>query len=946
MSRKDKKVKGSTVKTGRICSVCGKFVLNLNTHVARIHCYSKDSPKFQDVVENSTECEKGEHYRVEFEVNHNPLATYSVHNSLLNYDLATKIIDKDEGSMHMYSSTNALNNDMRKDVYDFGSEHSDYSNELLLNPKDTFNMNNIKMHISEDFLNAVVDFKAFLSTDWGGTTPEKSIDMDIANIFKLVNCTGEKSFWDPHQINKHLTKDTILGKTPVTIHSRIRSLRRFVGYLKSIDSAILPEANEINRLLFMMGGVEKSLLKKRNRHQKNVMKKNRDNFEHTIEVLKEWRKKRVSFNKLYLFDRHCHEQNTPLTSLNYQVMRDFLICEILIPNAQRAGIIPGIIIDEILKAKTQVACGYHRIMVSDHKTGYLQSATLFLSSPVFKALVIFIESVLPKLPIHSSNNSQLSCQSHVFQTFSGKILTSPFITPIVRSFLMRMDISYRGTITDFRRAAATLTGKRSPALSEIMAQFMGHSRRVHDRHYRIQYGINGLLGAYKQLEYLQINPILNDSLPNIIDENSSYTLSDFLDTCNSDPNELEMGLTNLTNAHKDADHNTRDDVEICSSTMQSLDYLSNDSVLSDLTGSNTQSHFDNSDDSLTCHSGGISSSGASIQLANNHKSSLLTPIDSQSTPLNYSHMTISDSNMSYDDSLTNKEIDYTIVIDDSNNQCDLENDCSFECLDIFNDISFDSNSPKSLDPPNKLPTMECSLLLVRLSRDVVQSFTKRSKQHAIISNLTQYISETSDDFDCESGYQESISDTNTTVPHYRTIFHSRDDENVFLKVFSDFITKVENRIIVTKRAIIERAITDIEFAPVLSRLQIGSGHLDGTFQRIHNRIRTVGNSRRKTKLGTNGTNCNSDVSSSVNYRRRNVFQNAHDEKLFKEIFSDLIIKVAKKEIVRRRDILDRAYNDIRFAPTLANLKGCYPGEDIDLKICNKVRSIGHSFAIF
>ena len=151
-----------------------------------------------------------------------------------------------------------------------------------------------------------------------------------------------------------------------------------------------------------------------------------------------------------------------------------------------------------------------------------------------------------------------------------------------------LDISYRGTITDFRRAAATLTGKRSPALSEIMAQFMGHSRRVHDRHYRIQYGINGLLGAYKQLEYLQINPILNDSLPNIIDENSSYTLSDFLDTCNSDPNELEMGLTNLTNAHKDADHNTRDDVEICSSTMQSLDCLSNDSVLSDLTGSNTR----------------------------------------------------------------------------------------------------------------------------------------------------------------------------------------------------------------------------------------------------------------------------------------------------------------------------------------------------------------------
>ena len=148
--------------------------------------------------------------------------------------------------------------------------------------------------------------------------------------------------------------------------------------------------------------------------------------------------------------------------------------------------------------------------------------------------------------------------------------------------------------------------------------------------------------------------------------------------------------------------------------------------------------------------------GASIQLSDNDNSSLLTPTDSKSTPLNYSHITILDSGLSYDESLKNRERDSIIVIDDSNIQCDLENDCSFDFLDN-NDISIHSNTPRSFDAPKKA-SMECSLLIVPLSREVVQSFTQRAKQHAIISELTQCISETSDDLDCESENQKGISD--------------------------------------------------------------------------------------------------------------------------------------------------------------------------------------------
>ena len=67
--------------------------------------------------------------------------------------------------------------------------------------------------------------------------------------------------------------------------------------------------------------------------------------------------------------------------------------------AQRSGIISGMTIDEIKIAKTQKVSGYNFIMVSEHKTGSHQPAKIFVPSNIFRALTIFTEAVLPKLPI-------------------------------------------------------------------------------------------------------------------------------------------------------------------------------------------------------------------------------------------------------------------------------------------------------------------------------------------------------------------------------------------------------------------------------------------------------------------------------------------------------------------------------------------------------------------
>ena len=212
----------------------------------------------------------------------------------------------------------------------------------------------------------------------------------------------------------------------------------------------------------------------------------------------------------------------------------------LIPNGQRSGIISGIIVSEIEDARNQITVEvYHRIMISEHKTGYLQSATIFIYADVFLELYKFVRQILPRIPAFEQQTKSFTTSSNVFITFNGNPITSSNVTPLLRRSLKSIGLNFKGTVTDFRRAAATLTGQINPQLSEKMALFLGHSRRVHDRHYRIQLGHFGLAEVFTELGMMQSNPyscnISSESQPSVLaSRNSPYsTNSSFANAINA-----------------------------------------------------------------------------------------------------------------------------------------------------------------------------------------------------------------------------------------------------------------------------------------------------------------------------------------------------------------------------------------------------------------------------
>ena len=122
----------------------------------------------------------------------------------------------------------------------------------------------------------------------------------------------------------------------------------------------------------MLNGVEKSLVRERNKRMKSVMSVNRINFEHTAQVMQKWRDRRLKYEHINLLESYSSSTNLLLTNDSYCRMRNYLICEIIIPNSQRAGIRSGMLIQEVEKARSLDDSKHYQIHVANHKTGHIQ----------------------------------------------------------------------------------------------------------------------------------------------------------------------------------------------------------------------------------------------------------------------------------------------------------------------------------------------------------------------------------------------------------------------------------------------------------------------------------------------------------------------------------------------------------------------------------------------
>ena len=145
------------------------------------------------------------------------------------------------------------------------------------------------------------------------------------------------------------------------------------------------------------------------------MTASRERMPHSLDVLREWRSRResVEVKKLFLLSTPV-EISSKLDEGLFVQLRNYLIVEIILGNAQRSGIVEGILIGEVLKAKDNAnKDNILYIYVEQHKTGYIQPAIIYLTKEVYNYLLLFVTVIIPELPAIGHVRSGDDC--HVFR---------------------------------------------------------------------------------------------------------------------------------------------------------------------------------------------------------------------------------------------------------------------------------------------------------------------------------------------------------------------------------------------------------------------------------------------------------------------------------------------------------------------------------------------------
>ena len=342
------------------------------------------------------------------------------------------------------------------------------------------------------------EFNCFLLTKGGGGRRSRPVAGDLSSFRCLLKSLGWENFWNVSKNNEFITEGSKGSLSASTLYGRICVYERFVEFLRIEHSELLPSPDLILKIEIILKNLKEDLVKDRYIRNVQTMADSRERIHRSFRVLRNWRSKRanaevnklcsVISNNLQLFSEHV-----------FLKLRDYLIFEIILANAQRSCIITGLLIREVLEARSNRNTeNNHYIYVQNHKTGYKQPAIIHLELP-------------PLLPSIGLVRCATNCP--VFQTWRSGSLVSTNISNCLRSGLISYGINDPdGRPTDYRKAAATLISMHSPTLQESLSQFMCHNRSTAERHYRHHMSHQYLSRVFTELARCQALPTENENI--------------------------------------------------------------------------------------------------------------------------------------------------------------------------------------------------------------------------------------------------------------------------------------------------------------------------------------------------------------------------------------------------------------------------------------------------
>ena len=325
--------------------------------------------------------------------------------------------------------------------------------------------------------------------------PQNNVSQ-IKNFLSLIDTERRvTSLFDCSLLNEKFVKYAEQKYVPQTIKSYFMSLRHFYSYVLA-EKPVIDATTEL--VTQMMEKVKRWSSSYKRSSQKRKWEKMEDRVELlTPEKIQQFERSQAAREAVILLGKLSGAHSIEITQSHYTLLRDFLLVQILIDNANRAGVLSNMTVKEFER-------GYkddrYIMNVMKHKTFHVHGpAQVVLTGNLLNWISIFVKQVRSKQPCITADKEQ-----PLFPSWSGKKLESGQISKAIQSVWKKAGIE--GTIhsTLFRKGAVTVCHSSQKEMTSDLADLMAHKEDTAKR-YTVYY----LLLAFQSVYYFVCNKVLD-----------------------------------------------------------------------------------------------------------------------------------------------------------------------------------------------------------------------------------------------------------------------------------------------------------------------------------------------------------------------------------------------------------------------------------------------------
>ena len=322
--------------------------------------------------------------------------------------------------------------------------------------------------------------------DWlvspdGEQKDKKTANQHVSQLSRIMSVTGGGP---ASLVDKKKIRDVFLPQAKekyhaATIKSYLMSLQHYCSFLlEDKPSDVGYDRDEVTDL---RGKLKKwSASYKRETTRRRWERQEEDvSTLITPDKVKEFEQSQATRDAVILLGKLSGAHSMEITQAMYTLVRDYLIAQIMIDNANRAGVVAFMTVKEFQRAKMEDDC--YVVEVLHHKTVDTHGpAQVILTVHLYNCLDIFLKELRAKLPC-----SQTDVNMPMFLSWLGKSLQSSQVTRALGSIFKKAGVEGPIHHTLYRKSAVTRCHDKHKDMSSHLADLMAHRESTAEKYYRL-----------------------------------------------------------------------------------------------------------------------------------------------------------------------------------------------------------------------------------------------------------------------------------------------------------------------------------------------------------------------------------------------------------------------------------------------------------------------------